>query len=193
MSDLKDQLKQSLEVGIGALANELGGVLDLVFYVAYGYGLFFIFLGFIKLNKKNESHGQQHVATTSNIIVTFAIGAFLVVFPDTVITLTQTVGFDHSSLEPSGNERKMGFLKEQSSVAMIDSALKIIKFIGFVWVIRVFFELYQKNSGQGSQKTNGNLIMHLLGGTFLIHMDQTIKMIATTLGMQGHLSLIGIS
>lgn len=167
----------SAQIMVANIAAQVPAVMRLVTATAYVIGIYFIFMGLLKLKQYGESRtmmSSDHSLSAPIIFLT--VGALLLYLPTSV-----EVGLTTFWSSPS----PYGYVSQSDQWGtFFNTIFVIIQLLGTISFIRGLIILAGMGGGHAQQGTLGRGLTHIIGGIFCINLYQFVQMILSTLGVQ---------
>lgn len=175
----------TLDQVVANIGDNVGGLLKMATAFAYVAGMYFVVQGILELKHMGEQrtmmsseHGMKKP------IMLLVVGGFLLYLPSTIKTALNTLW---------DTPNPYGYVTSQTDAwsLLITNSFLILQLIGLVSFIRGLIILTHAGGHSAQQGTFGRGMTHIIGGILCINMYDTVRMIATTLGLSGVLSGMG--
>lgn len=159
------------------LSTQIPNLMRMITAFAYVSGMYFMFIGLLKLKQYGESRTMMsHDRDLKGPVIFLAVGALLIYLPSTI-----SIGLSTFWATPN----PYAYLQSESQWGdLINICFLIIQFIGTIAFIRGLI-LLTHLGGQGGQPGTVNKAMsHIIGGILCINIYQFVQVIMVTLGIQ---------
>ena len=159
------------------ISTQLPNLMRMVTAFAFVMGMYFVFIGLLKLKQYGESRTMMsQERELKGPVIFLAVGALLIYLPSTV-----RVGLSSFWVNPN----PYAYLQQQNQWAeLITVCLLIIQFIGTIAFIRGLVLLTHLGGHSGQPGTFNKAMSHIVGGIFCINIYQFVQVIMVTLGIQ---------
>lgn len=165
----------SAQTIIENISAQIPNFMQMVSAIAYVMGMYFVFLGIVKLRAYGESRtmmSQEHSLKGPLIFLT--VGAFLIYLPTSV-----QVGMSTFWAEPT----PYGYLREKDQWReFINDAFLIVQFVGIVAFIRGLVIMTHLAGHGGQPGTFARGMTHIIGGIFCVNIYQFTQVVMNLFG-----------
>ena len=152
---------------------------DILTYLSYFMGVFFVAMGIFKFKRYGEMRTQMSAQMTIlNPLMPFLVGVCLLNFPDFIGTI---IGSIYASPNPLAYKGASTTGYQQ----YIKPVIMLVRLIGVGAIIRGLVLISRAGSPQAQAGTVGKSIMHILGGALAYNIIATINLVKDLFGLNG--------
>jgi len=159
------------------ISEQVPSLTRLVTALAYVMGMYFIFLGVLRLKHAGEMRTMMsHEHSMKAPLIYLGIGAMLLYLPSSV-----QMGLSTFWAEPN----PYGYIDESDQwMEFFNACFMIVQLVGIIAFIRGLVMLSQLAGHGGGQGGFAKGMMHIIGGIFCINIYQFVQVVMVTLGLE---------
>lgn len=166
----------SAQTVIENISAAIPNFMRMVSAIAYVMGMYFVFLGVVKLRAYGEARtmmSQEH--SLKGPLIYLTVGAFLIYLPTSV-----QVGMSTFWTAPN----PYGYLQEEDQwTQFINDCFLIVQFVGIVAFIRGLVIMTQLAGHGGQPGIFAKGMTHIIGGIFCVNIYQFVQLIMGLFGL----------